>query len=159
MHWIRLYCIFVSLTWRRVYNAVMNRDTDKERRTTSERNFCSKCSAMLWLYDSDWFDRILPLTTCSDIHPRPELLHPFSTAIDSPELPEPEEMVCISQPDIPRTNARVRSVCLWRRNLITSDYQRARRRCMTDIPPTPLKIGTRKTNLMWSNRCFDCQNL
>jgi len=34
---------------------------------------------MLWLYDSDW----------------PELLHPFSTAIDSPELPEPEEMVCL----------------------------------------------------------------
>jgi len=62
-----------------VYNAVMNRGTKKERRTTSERNFCSKCSAMLWLYDSDW----------------PELLHPFSTAIDSPELPEPEEMVCL----------------------------------------------------------------
>jgi len=40
---------------------------------------------MLWLYDPSW----------------PELLHPFSTAIDSPELPVPEEMVCVLQKEKP----------------------------------------------------------
>ncbi|KAJ7575554.1 Mss4-like protein [Mycena floridula] len=69
-----------------IYKAVLNRDTPEESFAISERNFCSKCSSMLWLYHKNW----------------PELIHPFSSAIDSPELVAPEKMVCIkmnSKPD------------------------------------------------------------
>ncbi|KAJ6530938.1 Mss4-like protein [Mycena vulgaris] len=72
-----------------VYEAVMDRDTSEERIASSERNFCSKCSAMLWLYDKTW----------------PELVHPFASAIDSPTLQSPKTMVCIlaeSKPDYVR---------------------------------------------------------
>ncbi|TFK62372.1 hypothetical protein BDN72DRAFT_890022 [Pluteus cervinus] len=61
-----------------VYKAVLDRGTPDERIASSERNFCSKCSAMLWLYDSQW----------------PELIHPFASAIDT-ELPVPEKLVCL----------------------------------------------------------------
>lgn len=61
-----------------VYKAIMNRDTPQEHIASSERNFCSKCSSMLWLYDEHW----------------PELIHPFASAIDS-ELKEPDALVCI----------------------------------------------------------------
>ena len=37
-----------------VYHAVLDRDTHRESIASSERNFCSLCSAMLWLYDKDW---------------------------------------------------------------------------------------------------------
>ena len=37
-----------------VYRAVLDRDTPKESIASSERNFCSRCSAMLWLYDETW---------------------------------------------------------------------------------------------------------
>ncbi|KAJ7616677.1 Mss4-like protein [Roridomyces roridus] len=50
-----------------VYKAVLDRDTPKQRIASSERNFCSKCSTMLWLYDESW----------------PELIHPFAPAIDN----------------------------------------------------------------------------
>ncbi|KAF9445107.1 hypothetical protein P691DRAFT_710871 [Macrolepiota fuliginosa MF-IS2] len=72
-----------------VYNAVMDRDTPKERRASSERNFCKKCGSMLWLYDEQW----------------PELVHPFASSIDSPELESPKTMVCVkmdSKPDYVR---------------------------------------------------------
>ncbi|TFY54522.1 hypothetical protein EVG20_g9671 [Dentipellis fragilis] len=62
----------------KVYKAVMDRDTPKEHAASSERNFCSLCSSMLWLYDEHW----------------PELLHPFASAIDS-ELKTPETMVIV----------------------------------------------------------------
>ncbi|RDB14920.1 putative glutathione-dependent formaldehyde-activating enzyme [Hypsizygus marmoreus] len=62
-----------------VYKAVLDRGTPDERIATSERNFCSKCSSMLWLYDETW----------------PDLIHPFASAIDSPELKAPETIVCI----------------------------------------------------------------
>ncbi|KAF6747438.1 Mss4-like protein [Ephemerocybe angulata] len=62
-----------------VYKAVMDRDTPKEHIASSERNFCKKCSSMLWLYDETW----------------PELLHPFASAIDSPELESPESLVVV----------------------------------------------------------------
>jgi len=62
-----------------VYNAVLDRATSQERRAKSERHFCSKCSAMLWVWDETW----------------PELLHPFASAIDEPELKVPEEMTVI----------------------------------------------------------------
>ena len=35
----------------RIYKAVLNRGTPEEMRASSERHFCSKCSAMLWLWD------------------------------------------------------------------------------------------------------------
>ncbi|KAI0047914.1 hypothetical protein FA95DRAFT_1558577 [Auriscalpium vulgare] len=57
----------------------MNRGQKDEHIASSERNFCSKCSAMLWLWDETW----------------PELLHPFASAIDSPELQDPEEILCL----------------------------------------------------------------
>ncbi|RPB13989.1 DUF636 domain-containing protein [Morchella conica CCBAS932] len=60
------------------YKAVLNRDTPEEKLANSERSFCSKCSTMLWVWDSHW----------------PELVHPFAPAIDTP-LKEPAEMVCI----------------------------------------------------------------
>ncbi|KIM41079.1 hypothetical protein M413DRAFT_445811 [Hebeloma cylindrosporum] len=62
-----------------VYKAVLNRDTPEEKTASSERNFCKKCSSMLWLYDATW----------------PEFIHPFASAIDSPELESPKTMVCI----------------------------------------------------------------
>ncbi|KAL1728366.1 Mss4-like protein [Schizophyllum commune] len=58
-----------------IYHAVMDRDTPKEHRASSERHFCSKCGSMLWVYDKQW----------------PELIHPFAAAIDS-ELAVVEEM-------------------------------------------------------------------
>ncbi|KAF8660895.1 hypothetical protein AX16_001524 [Volvariella volvacea WC 439] len=72
-----------------VYKAVLNRGTPQETIASSERNFCSKCSSMLWLYDETW----------------PELIHPFASAIDEPELEAPETLVCIkldSKPDYVR---------------------------------------------------------
>ncbi|CAK5276860.1 unnamed protein product [Mycena citricolor] len=61
-----------------VYKAVLDRDTPQERTASSERNFCSKCSTMLWLYDETW----------------PELIHPFASAIDSP-LETPDKLVVV----------------------------------------------------------------
>lgn len=66
----------------------MNRDTPDQRIASSERNFCSKCSSMLWLYDKTW----------------PELIHPFASAIDTP-LEAPDTLVCVkadSKPDYVR---------------------------------------------------------
>ncbi|EFR03692.1 DUF636 domain-containing protein [Nannizzia gypsea CBS 118893] len=60
------------------YHAVKDRGKPTEEKCSSERNFCSNCSTMLWVYDKSW----------------PELVHPFAAAIDT-ELPEPDEMVCI----------------------------------------------------------------
>ncbi|KAF9046218.1 Mss4-like protein [Panaeolus papilionaceus] len=72
-----------------VYKAVLDRGTSDERIASSERNFCKKCSSMLWLYDETW----------------PDLIHPFASAIDSPPFESPETMVCIkldSKPDYVR---------------------------------------------------------
>ncbi|CAK39834.1 hypothetical protein CBS63078_4484 [Aspergillus niger] len=62
------------------YSAVMARGTPDEKICASERNFCSNCSTMLWLWDHHW----------------PELIHPFASAIDT-ELPVPDEMVCLME--------------------------------------------------------------
>ncbi|KAL4752582.1 hypothetical protein BDW72DRAFT_191940 [Aspergillus terricola var. indicus] len=62
------------------YNAIKARGTKDEEKCTSERNFCSNCATMLWLWDKTW----------------PELIHPFASAIDT-ELPVPDEMVCIME--------------------------------------------------------------
>ncbi|KAF9222879.1 hypothetical protein BS17DRAFT_782741 [Gyrodon lividus] len=72
-----------------VYKAVLSRDTRNETIASSERNFCTRCSSMLWLYDENW----------------PEFLHPFASAIDSPELEAPVELVVVktdSKPDYVR---------------------------------------------------------
>ncbi|KAH8425797.1 GFA family protein [Aspergillus melleus] len=62
------------------YSAIMNRGAAGEKKCSSERNFCSNCGTMLWLWDRHW----------------PELIHPFASAIDT-DLPAPDEMVCIMQ--------------------------------------------------------------
>lgn len=50
---------------------------------------------MLWLYDENWSVTLHSVVTivsmCSLL--RPELLHPFASAIDSPELEAPDDMV------------------------------------------------------------------
>ncbi|KAJ7720850.1 Mss4-like protein [Mycena maculata] len=66
------------------YSPVLDRGTPEERIATSERNFCSKCSAMLWLHDPTW----------------PDLVHPFASAIDSP-LQVPKKLVCVKMVDKP----------------------------------------------------------
>lgn len=62
----------------RKYSGIKDRGTPDEKLCASERNFCSNCSTMLWLWDHHW----------------PELIHPFASAIDT-ELPVPDEMVCV----------------------------------------------------------------
>jgi hypothetical protein len=69
---------------RRKYCGIKDRGTPNEERCSSERNFCSNCSTMLWLWDHHW----------------PELIHPFASAIDT-ELPEPAEMVCVMESSKP----------------------------------------------------------
>ncbi|KAI9453785.1 Mss4-like protein [Lactarius psammicola] len=69
-----------------IYKAVLSGcGTPEEKRASSERHFCSKCSAMLWLWDETW----------------PELLHPFASAIDEPELKAPEEMTVLMAASAP----------------------------------------------------------
>ena len=72
-----LYPIYINVMTRK-YSAIKDRGTPDEKVCSSERNFCSNCSTMLWLWDHHW----------------PELIHPFASAIDT-ELPVPDEMVCI----------------------------------------------------------------
>lgn len=51
---------------------------------------------MLWLYDETWCvsSAAFPyLNMTHAAHFRPELLHPFASAIDSPELDSPESLV------------------------------------------------------------------
>ncbi|KAJ7616670.1 Mss4-like protein [Roridomyces roridus] len=70
-------------------SSTVDRDTPKQRIASSERNFCSKCSTMLWLYDESW----------------PELIHPFAPAIDNldaaltealgPQKYDPEKLVLV----------------------------------------------------------------
>ncbi|KAG2123826.1 Mss4-like protein [Suillus clintonianus] len=62
-----------------VYKAVMDKENLEQHIASSERNFCTKCSSMLWLYDET----------------SPELLHPFASVIDSPELEAPDELVVV----------------------------------------------------------------
>lgn len=77
----------------------MDRGTSKQSTASSERNFCSKCSAMLWLYDDQWCvdqpsgEQDIP--TEQYLSSRPELIMPFASAIDS-ELTGPEEMASVS---------------------------------------------------------------
>ncbi|KAJ5562120.1 Glutathione-dependent formaldehyde-activating enzyme/centromere protein V [Penicillium sp. DV-2018c] len=74
-----LPCTVIDIVSRK-YSAIKNRGTADEEVCSSERNFCSNCSTMLWLWDHHW----------------PELIHPFASAIDT-ELPVPDEMVCIME--------------------------------------------------------------
>jgi len=74
-HIISFY--YTNSLYNRKYTATKDRGKPNAQKCTSERNFCSNCSAMLWLWDKTW----------------PELIHPFASAIDT-ELPMPDEMVC-----------------------------------------------------------------
>ncbi|KAL4067183.1 Mss4-like protein [Scleroderma yunnanense] len=72
-----------------VYKAILNRDTKEQSVSSSGRHFCTVCSTMLWVSDERWGD----------------LLFAFASAIDSPELEPPAEMVVIhadSKPDYVR---------------------------------------------------------
>ncbi|TAQ87934.1 hypothetical protein B7494_g3747 [Chlorociboria aeruginascens] len=66
------------IEFTRKYVAIKDRGKPNAEQCTSERNFCSTCSSMLWLWDKSW----------------PELIHPFASAIDT-DMPVPEEMVCV----------------------------------------------------------------
>ncbi|KAL4888078.1 Mss4-like protein [Aspergillus ambiguus] len=66
------------------YSAIKARGTPEQELCSSERNFCSNCSTMLWLWDHHW----------------PELIHPFASAINT-ELPVPNEMCCIMEDSKP----------------------------------------------------------
>jgi hypothetical protein len=58
-----------------VYRAEIDRNGHCET-STGERRFCKRCGSALWLFDPTW----------------PELVHPFSSAVDTP-LPVPPERV------------------------------------------------------------------
>lgn len=60
------------------YTAIKDRGKPTEEKCASQRSFCGDCSTMLWVWDYHW----------------PELIHPFSSAIDT-ELPIPNELVCV----------------------------------------------------------------
>jgi hypothetical protein len=60
----------------RVFRAEIVGDDGRCELSTAERSFCSRCAAALWLFSPEW----------------PELVHPFSSAVDSP-LPVPPSSV------------------------------------------------------------------
>lgn len=129
----------------------MNRDTPEEELATSERNFCSKCSSMLWLYDKTWsvHHHISVLEWYLQIL-RPELIHPFASAIDSPELQSPETMVCaiylivFAHPDVLKFMI-CRSASNSTLNQNTFVFQREKRKPTRTLGVTLLKNGTRRT--------------
>lgn len=60
-----------------LYRASIKDDERPHAETsTGERRFCRRCGSALWLYDPTW----------------PDLVHPFSSAVDT-ELPKPPERV------------------------------------------------------------------
>jgi hypothetical protein len=62
------------------FQAKVRNPEDQEGRTSpAKRHFCSHCGSALWVFDPRW----------------PQLVHPFASAIDTPPLPRPPEMVRI----------------------------------------------------------------
>eukprot|EP00208_Stichococcus_sp_RCC1054_P008092 CAMPEP_0206149726 /NCGR_PEP_ID=MMETSP1473-20131121/37934_1 /ASSEMBLY_ACC=CAM_ASM_001109 /TAXON_ID=1461547 /ORGANISM="Stichococcus sp, Strain RCC1054" /LENGTH=163 /DNA_ID=CAMNT_0053547207 /DNA_START=927 /DNA_END=1415 /DNA_ORIENTATION=- len=57
----------------KIYHAIMRDGKGGEKISNAERHFCGECGSHLWLYDSTW----------------PELVHPLSTAMDTPLKPPP----------------------------------------------------------------------
>lgn len=57
-----------------IYHAKIREEGQRTHTSGAERHFCSLCGSGLWLYDAR----------------RPELIHPFASAIDTP-LPVPPE--------------------------------------------------------------------
>jgi hypothetical protein len=55
-----------------VYRAELVEESGERTTSSGERNFCTRCATALWLFDPTW----------------PTLIHPFSSAIDTP-LPVP----------------------------------------------------------------------
>jgi hypothetical protein len=55
-----------------VYQAEISEEEGQKSVSDAERNLCSKCATVLWLWDKRW----------------PELVHPFASVIDT-ELPVP----------------------------------------------------------------------
>ncbi|KIK22464.1 hypothetical protein PISMIDRAFT_29671 [Pisolithus microcarpus 441] len=77
-----------------VYKVILDRDTPHKSVASSERTFSTRCSVMLWLYG-------------------PDLLHPFASAIDKPELEAPEEMVIVKLDSKPRYHYGPDSIEAW----------------------------------------------
>lgn len=53
---------------------------------------------MLWLYDENWRVVNCHIGTYKSLNfhtYRPEFIHPFASAIDSPDLTPPETMTCV----------------------------------------------------------------
>ncbi|KAH7909575.1 Mss4-like protein [Hygrophoropsis aurantiaca] len=68
----------------RVYEAGVDCDSDDfddedDESVPLSRSFCTKCSAMLWIYDDN----------------RPGFIYPFASAIDYPELENPKVLVVV----------------------------------------------------------------
>jgi hypothetical protein len=59
-----------------VYQARVDGDNGRKRRSPAQRHFCVKCASALWVWDPRW----------------PEWVYPFASAIDTP-LPKPPEEV------------------------------------------------------------------
>ena len=59
-----------------VYRVEFDDGVGGKRKSSGERNFCTRCGTALWLYDPAW----------------PDLIHPFASAIDT-ELPVPPSRV------------------------------------------------------------------
>jgi len=98
-----------------IYKAILDRDTPEEEIASSERNFCKKCSSMLWLYDATWyaFGNWHSFYYVSNLYAlRPELIHPFASAIDSPELETPKTMVKIPPLFTPGLKLIIPKVCI-----------------------------------------------
>src|SRR5690606_18685677 len=57
-----------------IYHARLSSDDGKQRESSAERHFCSRCGSALWLFSPEW----------------PDLIHPFASAIDI-DLPVPPE--------------------------------------------------------------------
>jgi hypothetical protein len=70
--------VYRAKMWEDGNAAASQGRADKPKRSTGQRNFCSKCGTALWMWDPRW----------------PELVHPHAGAIDT-ELPQPPENVHI----------------------------------------------------------------
>ncbi|WRT70337.1 uncharacterized protein IL334_007335 [Kwoniella shivajii] len=73
------------------YTAVKSFDeNDKPKEMcNSQRNFCSECSSMLWLYDDEW----------------PDWVYPFASSIDKPDplpnVPKETTLIAIKRDSCP----------------------------------------------------------
>lgn len=85
---------------------------------------------------------------------RPDHLHPFASAIDSPELEVPDEMVCASCYDSNHSSSMTplcRLLYVSTQNPTMCGYLKGPRRCTSIMVLTQLRGGTRSTGNSWSD--------